>query len=144
MNLRSPSFFRNLKRLLCNPISPVTMYTLSDKGIPSVKDPAVSRRVLILVCLELPERIKDGNQPVLTCRFLSLKPLEYHESAMEKMMIKRSVCMYSHSIIFHERMGIPIPISTTEPPLALQSILLRSRLGSSNSRTSTYPVRRFC
>ncbi len=78
------------------------MYTLSDKVLPSVKDPAGSRRVLILVCLELPERIKDENWPVLTCCFLSLKPLEYHESAMEMMMIKRSVCMYSHSTIVDE------------------------------------------
>ncbi|KAK0199929.1 hypothetical protein DFS33DRAFT_205120 [Desarmillaria ectypa] len=51
----------------------LTMYTFSDKGITSVKNPAGDGRVLIPACLELLQRIKDENRPFLIRHFLSMK-----------------------------------------------------------------------
>ncbi|KAK0450368.1 uncharacterized protein EV420DRAFT_1705965 [Desarmillaria tabescens] len=85
----------------------LTMYTLSDKGITSVKNPAGDGRVLIPACLELLQKIKDENRPFLIRHFLSLKPLECHESEMERMVIKEE--RFLRIDIPYQRPSHPLP-----------------------------------
>lgn len=95
-----PVIHQKFQASLATFISYLTLYTLSDNGITAVED-ANPEPTLIPACLDLLENIKHENRPFLIRHFLSMKPLEFEESAMERVALKQEHWYVSAPCIYY-------------------------------------------